>query len=192
VGGFNFATTASSTDRSLGTSPSGNAMTLLQLSLTNTTGSSINDLFFGYDIRRFTTTTDSNGYTASPFVNVEEFPGYSLWYSLDNGTTWKNVTSLNPSLDGSTGPAVPNSVGVTTVSPTDVTLASAWTAGSTLLVRWGDDNAQSPSPDQLLGLDNVTITAIPEPTSVLAGLGLVGFLAARHFRRRSGLVESIA
>jgi hypothetical protein len=76
---------------------------------------------------------------------------------------------LNPTIDAGAGGnvSVPNSVGITVVSPTTIQLSGTWTAGSTLELAWFDDNAESPSPDQLIGLNNVDIAAAPEPSSVV-------------------------
>jgi hypothetical protein len=164
--------------RSLGTDPSGNAATILELSLTNTTASAINSLNIGYDIDRFTTTANDNNATTGNNIGVEELPGYQLFYSLTPSvaSSWVNVSSLNPTVDaGTTGAvAVPNTVGITTVSPTTVTLNSAWGQGSTLALAWFDDNAESPSPDQNIGLNNVVVAAVPEPASGFLGLVAVG------------------
>jgi hypothetical protein len=185
--GYNFGTTATSTDRALGTSPSGNAATILELSLTNSTGSAINALSLSYDIDRFTTTTANNtAYNSGPTVGVEENPGYQLFYSLNNGTTWTNVSSLNPTLSGPGGVIVPNTVGVTNVSDPLLTLGGTWAAGGNLQLAWLDDNAQSPSPDQLLGLNNVSIAtaAVPEPSSIACGLVAALLFAGLVARRR--------
>jgi hypothetical protein len=144
--GFNFALPASTSDRALGTSPTSGQGVVLQLSLTNTTGTSISALRIGYDIRRFTAPATAN-----------ELPGYWLFYSVNNGTTWTNVSALNPTVAGPTGVIVPNTVGVTTVAPTVFSLSSPWAAGATILFRWVDDNAVATSPDQIVGLDNLTI-----------------------------------
>jgi len=160
-GAYNFATTASDTDRALGTSPTGIAGTILQLTLANQAGNNLSGINISYDIRRFTTTTDNNDdYDSGLWDGVEEFPGYWLFYSLDNGNTWQNVSSLNPALAGPSGVIVPNSVGVTHVPATEVDFSTNWNTGNNLLLAWFDDNGQSPSPDQLLGLDNVTITGV--------------------------------
>lgn len=180
--GYNFATTASSTDRSLGTSPSGNAAEVLELTLSNTTGSDIGGIALGYDIRRFSTTTNNNtSYNSSLYKGVEEFPGYRLFYSLD-GTTWTKVSALNPTLTGASGVVVPNSIGVTNVAASTIAFNNVWAAGTNLTLAWLDDNAQSPSPDQLLGLDNVTVSAIPEPSTYAVVLGalVLGFVALRR------------
>jgi len=181
--GFNFGLTATPTDRALGTSPTGNAASILELSLTNTTAAALNAINIGYDIRRFTTTVNNNStYNTGNYGSVEELPGYWLFYSLNGGASWTNVSALNPTLSGLTGVVVPNTVGVTSVSQTLVNLTGSWGAGSTLTLAWLDDNAQGPSPDQLLGLDNVSVTAIPEPSTYAAILGAltIGFVAIRR------------
>jgi hypothetical protein len=197
--GYNFASSGNTGDRSLGSSPSGNAATELQVSLVNNTSGSLSGLYISYDIDRFTTTTANNSaYTASdPNYGVEECPGYWLFFSLDNGTSWTNVNALNPTLTGANGTiAVPNTTGTTSIPTTQFSLQSTWGSavntwapGSTLDLRWIDDNAQSPSPDQLLGLNNVDITeAVPEPGSrALLGVASVAGLLASRKRRHSGV-----
>lgn len=150
--GFNFALPASTTDRALGTSPTSGQFAALQLSLTNSTGAPLHSLRIGYDIRRFTAPGSAN-----------ELPGYWLFHSLDNGATWTKVSTLNPTLTN-----VPNTVGVTTISATSFALGSPWPDGATLLFRWVDDNAEATSPDQILGLDNLSITVPIGQTPVAA------------------------
>lgn len=179
---------------SLGTDPSGNAATILELNLTNNTGVAENAVNIAYDIDRFTTVSNTNNIT-SGYVNtgVEEYPGYQLFYNLtpSNAATWVNVSSLNPTiLMGTTGSInVPNSVGITAVPTTTVTLNSAWAAGSTIAFAWLDDNGYSPSPDQEIGLNNVVISAaaVPEPDAGFLGLVAVGaaFTLLRLRRRRA-------
>ncbi len=178
--GFNFGLAASPTDRALGTSPTGVSACELQLSLVNTDPNSLNAITISYDIRRFSTTAVNNSGYIGADVGLEELPGYWLFYSQDGGTTWTNVSALNPTKAGPGGVIVPNSVGVTNVPSTSFNLGSAWAPGSTILLRWFDDNAQSPSPDQLIGLDNVSITAVPGP----GALACIGFGFLTTFRRR--------
>lgn len=136
--GWNFALPASPTDRALGTSPTSGQGVVLQLGLTNDTGSAINAIRVGFDTRRFT-------------AAVNHLPGYWLFYSVDNGTTWTNASSLNP-----TSAIVPSTVGVTNTPITLISLAAPWPEGGQLRLRWVDDNGDT-SPDQIYGLDNVTI-----------------------------------
>ena len=99
-------------------------------------------VYVGYDTRRFTVGSADN-----------ELPGYWLLYSLDNGTTWTNVAALNPTLA-----SVPNTIGVTTTPATHITFSSALANAGTVLLLWVDDNAVQSSPDQIIGLDNVTLS----------------------------------
>lgn len=142
---FNAALSASSSDRALATSPTSGGGNILQLSVTNNAAKAITKLDIGYDIRRFRAVSSAN-----------ELPGYWLFYSLDNGATWTNVSLLNSLLAG-TDVNVPNSVGVTMVRNKPIFLNSPWAVGATALFRWVDDNASETSPDQFIGLDNVSL-----------------------------------
>ncbi len=144
--GYNAGTPGDSANRMLGSAPTSLVGMAFQLELTNTAGAPINALEIAYDIRRFTAPATGN-----------ELPGYWLFQSLDNGTTWTNVSALNPTLSGPGGVIVPNTTGVTTVPPTGFALAGTWAHGTKLLLRWVDDNAVATSPDQIHGLDNVLI-----------------------------------
>ncbi len=146
--GYNYALSTSTSDRALGTSPNTAKGTALQLTLNNTSGVPLNSVRLGYSIRRFAAGSANN-----------ELPGYQVFYSLDNGTTWTNVAALNPTLSGPDGVIVPNTTGVTTVSPTTVSFTSTWASNATLLLRWVDDNAAQSAPDQVIGLDNVVVAA---------------------------------
>jgi hypothetical protein len=164
----------------LGTSPTGSAGMLLELTLTNDQAAPITDLSIDYDIRVFTKTVMNNSYTGdTAYANgtIEELPGYRLFYTLDNGVTWTNVAALNP--DGHTWA---NDASVVHQSIADITLTSPLNPGSTVKLWWFDDNAQGPSPDQNLALDNVAIQAVPEPASL--ALVAVGGLALLARRRR--------
>ena len=188
TGAYNFGTSlgnplSSTSDRVLGTSPSGNAATVLELILTNSTGAAVNNVSLQYDIDRFTTTEEDNtAYNSSPTAGVEENPGYWLYYSLNGGTSWTNVSALNPTLA-----TVPNSVGVTTETDSNVALSGAWANGSNIEFAFVDDNAQSPSPDQLIGLNNLSIAAVPEPNAGILGLVAMGvaFTLMRLRRQRA-------
>lgn len=164
--GFNAALSAAATaNRVLATSPTTVSGAALQLVLTNTTGQSFSQLLVGFDTVRYTAASTAN-----------ELPGYWLFYSLD-GSSWTNVQALNPTLV-----TVPNSVGVSSVSSQLVTLSAPVVEGESLWLRWVDDNARQTSPDQILGLNNVSIAAVPEPTTV--GLLAAGLALGALVRRR--------
>jgi hypothetical protein len=154
--GFNWSVNGSSTERSLGTSPSGVAAMVLELTLSNT-GAPTNRLSIVYDVRVLSTTVPGNkGYATSGYDGIEELPGYRLYYSLDQGKSFTNVASLNADPR-----AWPNALTTIHLTAPGVALSGTWQPKATLILRWVDDNAQSPSPDQKLGLDNLTIATIP-------------------------------
>jgi len=142
---YNFALTGSTSNRAIGTSPTTGAGNILQFRILNSTGSGVSAVSVSYDIRRFTAPATAN-----------ELPGYRLFYSTDSGTTWTNVSALNPALSAATV-NVPNTVGVTSVALTAITLSPALPNGSEIRFRWIDDNATETSPDQIIGLDNVVV-----------------------------------
>lgn len=164
--GFNAPNTQPSLntiDRVLATSPTTNAGTILQLQLNNASGLNLLTGFvltLNFDTVRFTTATTAN-----------ELPGYWLFASAD-GTNWTNV-GPNPTIG-----TVPNTVGITS-SSVSYTLGADWNLGSSLYFRWVDDNANQTSPDQIIGLNNVSV--VPAPGS-LALLGLGCLLGTRRRR----------
>lgn len=153
--GYNAGAPGNTANRMLGSAPTSVGGMAFQLELTNASGSAISNVDIGYDIQRFT----------AP-ATVNDLPGYWLFYSVDNGATWTNVSALNPVISGGTI-NVPNTTGVTNVPTTTVNLASPWAVGGTLRLRWVDDNAAATSPDQIHGLDNVSIT-LPQPAPTVA------------------------
>jgi hypothetical protein len=182
---YNWAVGGSTTERSLGTTPTGNKAMTLQLILNNGTGAAVNSLNIGYDVRVFSTTTNNNNYSSGPYVGIEELPGYWLFYSLDGGATYTNVSQLNA--DGKTWA---NVVGTVHEAASNVALAGTWAAGAPIYLRWVDDNAQGPSPDQLIGLDNLSISATPEPATLsLLAVGGVALLRRRWMARTAGRYE---
>jgi hypothetical protein len=168
--GYNAAAAGVTSDRMIATSPTSVSGGAIQLQLTNSSSGYVDRLKIGYDIYRI------NQPTA-----VNELQGFWLFYSLDNGTSWTNVPALNPTESGPGGVIVPNTIGKTTVPPTLVTLAGKLNPGNSILLRWVDDNGQPTSPDQMYGLDNVSITT-PVPLQVdMTTSGLVYNRATRLY-----------
>jgi hypothetical protein len=184
--GYN-ATGASgaASDRGIATAPTGVAGSIIELQLTNGTLSPVSVATVSYDLRRYQAGVDNT--TRTPGAGIpegsEELPGYWLFYSLDNGVTYTAVNSLIPVGAGpSSQPIVPNTVGLTSVSNASFSLSGNWNVGSNLLLRWVDDNAIDPSPDEIIGIDNVRV-AVPEPSSMAAVVVLSLLLPGRFSRR---------
>jgi len=164
--GYNLGSGASPSDRALGTAPTGFKGTSLQWTITNNGVAAIHSIRIGYEIRRLTEAAIAN-----------ELPGYWLFYSLDSGGTWTNVSTLNPTLEGPGGVVVGTTTGTTSIAPTEVSLGNPWNPGAALLLRWVDDNASQSSPDQIIGLDNVTL----ESSDVAPAVSLVSPLITDSF-----------
>jgi hypothetical protein len=148
----NMGATSTSTDRLLGTSPTGERGMILQLSLNNNTGASVDTLRLTYDMAFMTAAQ-----------TPDELPGYSFYY-LD-GSTWTHLASLDLSSPGTASALFVYSTPVPN--------------GGTFQFRWFDDNAATPSPDTMIAINNVLI--VPEPTTLtLLALGALALVFRRR------------
>ena len=167
---------STTTDRALGTSPTSGAGNILQLRLVNNTGASFNTVQIAYNIRRFATSSAS-----------ESLPGYFLFASVNNGSTWTALTALNP-----TATTVPNTNGTSNFSQ-QITLSAAVENGAELRLRWVDDNSASASPDQRIGLDNISISTVnPGVCGVPAGLSVTSLAVTSATLNWQSLVGATA
>jgi hypothetical protein len=155
--GFNSARSASDTaDRVLTGAPTTVAGWIVQLSMVNGVGADIasgSNFTLSYDMVRYTAASSAN-----------ELPGINAFLSMD-GTSWTQIGSTLTLAD------VPNTVGISTRT-VDFSLPAAWAANANAYIRFVDDNARQTSPDQIVGLDNVSL--VPAPGAVaLVGMGVV-------------------
>jgi hypothetical protein len=185
--------------RALGESPTGDDGIAQQLILTNNTGKAISSLNISYQIAKFTDGVLQSS-TDSTLPKNEELPGYQLFYSV-NGGAYTNVSQFNPVASNVANPnnqpvipvGTPAAAGTSGTLPLDysntqvsgtVTLAQAVAAGQTITFRWVDDNGVNVSPDQVIGLENVSINAAtptPIPAAAwLLGSGLMGLFGMRR------------
>ena len=154
--------TSASTDRSVGMSPTSDAATVLELALVNNTGAPVSQVHVSFDMKVWA--------LGNVGTEASELPGYAFFYSTD-GATWTAVASMNL-----TNTAL-NDVGH---ADGTITLGSAVLTGGNLFLRWADDNNVANSPDQIFGLDNVSVAATPEPvTMALLAVGGLGLLRRR-------------
>ena len=134
-------------DRALATGPTGNAATVIELSMTNNTGASLLGVVFSYDLKVMT-----NGNIGT---EASELPGYAFFYNSTGGTNaadWTKVSAL--SLTNSTAGIITGSGNI------GITFATAVTNSGLFHFRWADDNNVANSPDQTFAIDNISITAV--------------------------------
>lgn len=107
--------------------------------------------------------------------------------ALDNGNgTWTDVNSLDfssPITLGSVGALNGNDAANRLFRSATISGLSV-APGATIWFRWTDFNALG--ADDGLAVDDFSITAVPEPTTMISGAGALGLLllgASRHLKR---------
>ena len=155
----------------LGVQPDPNDFTpgSLTLRLQNNTGTTLSGIDVEYDYFIFNDTARSNSITFS--------------YSLDNS----NYVSV-PSLDrASTATADPGPVTWTSELALNATIGGlALGAGNELFLRWSSDRVGGGgSTDDQIAIDNIGITAIPEPRTYALFLGALAILIAATRKKGS-------
>ena len=154
---FNCGAFGNINDRALGTDPTSVGAMVIELALTNATGTNISGVFFSYDLTCLTNGVNGTGNESA------ELPGYSFFYSLTGGNTaaeWTKLSSL--SIGNYTQGTVSNSGMVAIGFP------SPLTNNGIMYFRWGDDNCMASSPDQMLAIDNIAITVNSTPVPVVS------------------------
>ncbi len=143
---------------------------------TNNTGSAITAFDLSYTGVQWRTNAATPG-----SLTVQ----YKIGGSFDNSDSgWTSISALSftgPNTTGSTsvdGYLAGNRVSLATASSIGLSLASS----QTIWIRWRDFNDSG--TDAQLAIDNVSFTAVPEPSSfaVLAGFAAIGFCAVRRRR----------
>ncbi len=184
TGSFYSFGAAGSTERALGSAASGGAYFgspasgavagWIALSLTNTSGGTLDSFTVGYRGEQW-----RNGGNTSPQSLVLE---YGFGSSFGTVAGWTGLAIFTSPVVGATAAAVDgNTAGL--VSGLGGTVTAPWAAGDTLWLRWSDLN--DVGNDHGLAIDNVNVSVgvVPEPQAwalMLAGLAALGFIVRRR------------
>lgn len=170
---------ASSTDRALGLLPTSNQIGHFGVLIVIDSAATIDEIvvsFTGEQWRR--------GNVA--VANSLDF-AYGLGISInDSLSAFPALSLISPVMSGPTEVALDGNI------ETNQTMVSAnltdlnWGVGQTLVMRWSI--ADLSGQDNGLAIDNFSITPVPEPETyalMLAGLGLIGYVARRRPAKRA-------
>lgn len=163
---------ASASDRAFGTLLSGSLVSTIGASFANSVGINTIDISVSYVGEQWRL-----GATAR--VDRLDFQYSTDATSLTTGT-WIDFNSLDftaSTTAGATGALDGNA----TANKTSIssTISLVVTEGATFWIRWNDFNATG--SDDGLGVDDFSITAVPEPAAALLGaIGLIGLLRRRR------------
>lgn len=180
---YSFGATGSS-ERALGGLQSGNVIPLFGLAILNSAGSTISGLVITY-------TGEQWRLGAAGRVDRLDFQYSTDATSLSSGT-WTDFNALDftaPTTSGTLGALNGNAaLNQTTISSTISGLS--WANGSTIWLRWSDLNATG--ADDGLGIDNFSLTAVPEPVNVamaVFGVVVVGASGIRRLFKKSKVIS---
>lgn len=143
------------------------------LRIQNTTGQTVNSWTFSY-----------TGY----YIDIGSYSTPVVFaYSTDNGATFSsNVSALGFTTPGTNTVTSPTAADWTLVSGLSANLTASVANNSYLIVRWGlgQDISVNLQPGNRVAIDNISVTAIPEPTTwALLAVGGAAFVIFRRRRR---------
>jgi hypothetical protein len=155
------------TNRQLLIQPGGSdwAPGTMTLRVANNTGMSINTWVISYDL----------------FVRNDQARSNSFNFSYSTDGSTFITTGLADALFTYTSPAAAGVTSLASVGSPSATISPTVANGGNLFFRWsGADVGGSGSRDEF-ALDNISITAVPEPSAaLLGGLGLLALLRRRR------------
>jgi len=176
------------TNRALGSQPNSNdaANIYYAVALTNNTGQTLTNFSLAYVAELWRTASTATGFDPSYTVQYQLFSAGTESTDISAATGWVN-TGVNSGFSGvaNTTGYVDGTSSANQDSVSGTVTGISWGVGQELWIRWSDNvlDGSGNKTNQLLGIDNVSVsTAVPEPVAT-TGLVLIG-LAAYQRRRQ--------
>jgi hypothetical protein len=174
-----------SSDRALGTlrdtSLRGSMDPMFGANFQNTGGSAINRLNISYTGEEWRLGAEGRGQDRLQFQ-------YSLNAGSLSSGTWINVPGLDFLTPNLTGVGAHN--GNLAANQTALSSSIGFLnipVGATFWIRWVDMALPGGGPEDGLAVDNLTVSAIPEASTIVAGIGLTALLGYAFSRQLRGL-----
>lgn len=186
-GRFYSAGTLNSPDRALGTQSPDATSTFqrLGLGLTNDTGATVDSFSLAYTAEQWRTVSPDDLDTLAFEYQVFNAGAVD---PLEAATGWTAISSLNfltPINDAAASGALNGNLAANRAQLSGgVTSGLSWQSGQELWLRWSDSNPTGGDLNrQVMAIDDLTFTAVPEPSAVsMMALGALGLL---HRRRQA-------
>ncbi|WPJ94045.1 PEP-CTERM sorting domain-containing protein [Coraliomargarita algicola] len=149
---------------------------MLALRLTNNTGSTLTEFTLGYTGEQWfeSVTEQNNQYVVS----------YQIGTIADiSSGSWTEIEALEfntPKETGADDTLIGSDAENQVVLSAETVASIVWEDGEDLWIRWFDSN--SSGFDQGIAIDDVSFSAIPEPShyAILLGMGALGLTACRR------------
>lgn len=180
AGLYNFGTTADASDRSLGSISYG-VTYAFGARFTNTTGAEIDSLTISFDAEFWRTTASTTQTLNFTYGFLGGAVTATNFLSTGTATAVSQLSVTAPSSGTNVVQDGNLSGNRTSISYTLTNLN--WAPDQTLFLRWQDSDVSGHEAG--IAIDNLSLSAIPEPSSAsaLAGAAAIGLVALRRRRR---------
>jgi len=181
VGGVGSLTSmgpAASNERALGMQPGGGLTQYMAAQFANGTGGTLTQFTLGYTGEQWRRIAEA---TLTLVFEYQVFDSGAGSFTEANG--WTAVSALDftgPSTNSTGGRVGNDAANRQVIAPVDVPVT--WNAGQELWIRWTATSTSASTNRQMLGVDDLTFTAVPEPSALLLVTVLAPVLSLRRRR----------